>query len=94
MNSRQPASTAARIRNPVISRAQGETVDRLRVKSRTSDGGSKVKSRLMKIEMWPVDKPVPYAQNADNISNQAFGNVPGGDRGSVLPFESDSIALF
>jgi len=38
----------------------------------------------MKIEMWPVDKPVPYAQNADNISNQAFGEVPA--RMTAAPF--------
>jgi hypothetical protein len=36
---------------------------------------------------WPVDKPVLYAQNAGKISRAD-------DRGSVLPFESDSIALF
>jgi hypothetical protein len=37
----------------------------------------------------------PKGKNARKISNQAFGNVPAADdRGSVLPFESDSIALF
>jgi hypothetical protein len=36
---------------------------------------------------WPVDKPMAYAQNAGNVSRAD-------DRGSVLPFESDSIALF
>jgi hypothetical protein len=41
----------------------------------------------MKIEMFPVDKPVPYALNAGKISRAD-------DRGSVLPFESDSIPLF
>jgi hypothetical protein len=44
----------------------------------------------MNIEMWPVDKPVPKAKNAHMISNQVCAD----DRGSVLPFESDSIALF
>jgi hypothetical protein len=34
-----------------------------------------VESRLMKIEMWPVDKPVPYAKNARKISDQAVDKV-------------------
>jgi len=29
----------------------------------------------MKIEMWTVDKPVPYTQNAGKISNQAVDKV-------------------
>src|ERR1700719_3152049 len=29
----------------------------------------------MKIEMWPVDKPVPYAKNARKISDQAVDKV-------------------
>jgi hypothetical protein len=83
----------------------------------------------MKIEMWPVDRPVPNAENARKISDQAVDKVASSiqnfgfrqpivvdkegvavgsrmtdevvrqrpaddDRGSVLPFESDSIALF
>jgi len=29
----------------------------------------------MKVEMWPVDKPVPYAKNARKISDQAVDKV-------------------
>jgi ParB-like chromosome segregation protein Spo0J len=29
----------------------------------------------MKIEMWPVDKPVPYPKNARKISDQAVEKV-------------------
>jgi hypothetical protein len=39
------------------------------------------------MKMWPVNKPVPYAQNGGKISRAD-------DRGAVLPFDSDSIALF
>jgi ParB-like chromosome segregation protein Spo0J len=38
-------------------------------------GGSEVKSNPMKIEMWPVDKPVPYPKNARKISDQAVKKV-------------------
>jgi ParB-like chromosome segregation protein Spo0J len=29
----------------------------------------------MKIEMWPVDKPVPYAKNARKISDRAVDKI-------------------
>jgi DNA modification methylase len=38
-------------------------------------GGSEVKSNPMKIEMWPVHKPVPYPKNARKISDQAVEKV-------------------
>jgi hypothetical protein len=49
---------------------------RLRVKSRKFWGGrSESEPTLMKIEMWPVDKPVPYAKDVRKISDQAVEKV-------------------
>ncbi|MGI9074695.1 MAG: ParB N-terminal domain-containing protein [Bryobacteraceae bacterium] len=52
------------------------TVVRIRVNVRKFGvGGLKVKSNPMKIEIWPVDKPVPYPKNARKISDQAIEKV-------------------
>jgi hypothetical protein len=52
------------------------TVGRLSVNVRKFRvGGSEMKSNLMKIEMWPVEKPVPYPKNARKISDQAVEKV-------------------
>jgi hypothetical protein len=59
----------------------------LRVKSRKFwGGGSESEPQvIMKIEMWPVNKLLPYAKNARKISDQAVEKVASSILGVWLP---------